>query len=290
MKDNEDISQTAETSPTIEMSTAVERRLKWEELRVRIEHYKYYLSRALHVTVFFYAITGGVLGFYLKDDAAARERVRYFLLLPILIGSVLGGVFIYGARLQEKAVDSMEHIRNELRERLGLDIEELYDAQLLNILLRIFGYIYFLVAVLLVFVPPAKRSASSIGFYLAASVFLLLGVSLPVVARGIDNRLKVRRTERMLKKLESWRLTTKKLVDPPTLMGTDFYYQLRQCLTKKTIEDILNEDGDNIKIALNKEIQDLALQWQKREVKRKSFKEWLAGIGKQGYWQWWTSA
>jgi hypothetical protein len=275
-----------------DISPSAERRLKWSELAIRIEHYKYYLSRALSVTIFFYAITGGVLGFYLNppgkdavEAAKSREPLQFFLLLPILIGSVLGGVFIYGARLQERAVDSMEHIREELRERLGLDVEELYDAQLLNILLRIFGYIYFLVAALLVLVPHLTSSVSSIRFYLLAIVSLLLGLVLPVLARGIDNRLKVRRTKRMLRKLESWLLITEKLVDISDLQGTDFYYELRQSFSKKTIEDILSESQDSQKKSLKNEIVELKLSWQKKELKTKSFRGWLVEL-----WYWWTSS
>lgn len=197
-----------------DINANAERRLKWNELAIRIEHYKYYLGRALHVTAFFYAITGGVLGFYLKDlgkdpvEAAKYHQdyhLEYFRLLPILIGSVLGGVLIHGARLQERAVDSMEHIRNELRERLGLDVEELYDAHLLNILLRLLGYIYFFVASLLVLVPLLTLSPSSKYFSVTAILFLLAGCLLAVFARGINNRLRERRTYRMLSKLRTWK-------------------------------------------------------------------------------------
>ncbi len=72
--------------------------LKFEELKIRIEHYKYYLKLALEANAFFYVITGGILGFYLRQPA--NTHLEFFLLLPMLIGAVLGGIFNHGAQLQ----------------------------------------------------------------------------------------------------------------------------------------------------------------------------------------------
>ncbi|HEV7796695.1 MAG TPA: hypothetical protein VGO73_00965 [Pyrinomonadaceae bacterium] len=251
------------------MTAAAERRLKWQELALRIEHYKYYLTRALHVTIFFYAITGGVLGFYLKGPAAFqisqprsptnaaspthaedelrmqtkrevqyRQQLELFLLLPILMGAVLGGVFLYGARLQEDAVDTMEHIREDLRERLGVDVGELYDAQLLNILLRIFGYIYFCVAILLGFLPHLNQNPTSRIFKILAIGVFVLGVLLPWIAKWLNRILKVRRRKRMLKIIQSWRRQPPDFSDG---LHTDFYYELRYYLGEEITTESFDE-------------------------------------------------
>ncbi len=261
----------------------IERSLKWKELAIRIEHYKYYLNIALHVTAFFYAITGGVLGFYLKSpDESAKYHLEYFLLLPILIGSVLGGVFIYGARLQEKAIDSMEYIRHELLERLGLDVKQLHDAHLLNILLRIFGYIFFLVGALLVLLPFFIWSPFSkylIGFSVTAIMILIAGGFLPIIARLIDNRLKKRRKRRGGDKINAWlKIIEAEGFNVSTLEDSGFYYQLRPYLSRKTVESI--KDGTVTKDFLEQDIKKLKEKWDARETR----------IETDGFWNWLTAA
>lgn len=279
------------------MSAATERRLKWNELALRIEHYKYYLTRALHVTIFFYAITGGVLGFYLRGPAAFqisqppspnsapspssakspnpveielrmqterevqyRLQMEFFLLLPILMGSVLGGVFLYGARLQEDAVDTMEHLREDLRERLGLEVGELYDAQLLNILLRIFGYIYFCVAILLVFLPRILNRAWPSGIFkvLAGGVFFT-GLFLPLIAKWLSHNLKVRRRERMLDRIKSWSH------EPPPDFSNhnrpDFYYELRYYLGAEMTRGLVDETRESFE----QKTESFRIKWERRK-------------------------
>lgn len=64
---------------------------RWKEFEIRVEAYRYYLNIALQTNVFFYAITGVVLGFYLNKTT--NEYLVYALLLPIIIAAVLGGFF-----------------------------------------------------------------------------------------------------------------------------------------------------------------------------------------------------
>lgn len=281
----------AGANPPSAMSAAVERRLKWNELALRIEHYKYYLTRALHVTIFFYAITGGVLGFYLKGPAAFqvsqppsptgatspshaefelrmqterevqyRQQLEFFLLLPILMGSVLGGVFLYGARLQEEAVDTMEQIREDLRERLGLDVGELYDAQLLNILLHIFGFIYFCVAILLALLPRlSNHTPTSLIFKVLVIGVFSIGLTLPWIARWLNHSLKVRRRRRMLKRFKSWRNQP-----PPDFSNgkrSDFYYELRYYLG----EEITRSLGEETVESFEQKTQSFRNKWKRRK-------------------------
>ena len=126
-----------------------------KEFEMRVEAFRYYLNIALQTNVFFYAITGVILGFYLNK--ATNEYLVYALLLPILIAGILGGIFIYAADLQRKAADIIEDLRRELRNE-GSDekrviIKDMPDLELLYILLTIFGRVFFLIGLALVVTP-----------------------------------------------------------------------------------------------------------------------------------------
>ncbi|MGA9994268.1 MAG: hypothetical protein WBP93_02585, partial [Pyrinomonadaceae bacterium] len=129
--------------------------LKFEELKIRIEHYKYYLKLALEANAFFYVITGGVLGYYLQQPA--NTHLEFFLLLPMLIGAVLGGIFIHGADLQRHEVKTIKEIKRDLQ-KLKLVVKPIPDTHLLLLLLLIFGYIFFIVGILLILVPLIRAS------------------------------------------------------------------------------------------------------------------------------------
>lgn len=135
----------------------LEERLKYQfdELKIRIETYRFYFNLALQINGFFYLTTGAVLAFYLKEptEPPASGHLVYFLLLPILIGSVLGGVFIYGARLQKDSSIRIERLRRDLNACAGLGIRRIPDIHLLRLLLLIFGSIFFLVTAALISVP-----------------------------------------------------------------------------------------------------------------------------------------
>ena len=95
------------------------RGLKIKELEIRISHYKYYITAALQANVFFYVTTGGVIAYYLKYTHEAKiPHLEFFLLLPILLGSVLGGVFFYGAWLQATAVEHINDVRDEFAQHV----------------------------------------------------------------------------------------------------------------------------------------------------------------------------
>jgi hypothetical protein len=271
-----------------------ERNLKWQELTIRIEHYKYYLNMALQVNVFFYLVTGGVLGFYLKDpDKSAKPPMEFVLLLPILIGSIFGGVFIYGARLQEKALDGIEQVREELFDRLGLGIEQLHDAHLLHILLRIFGYIFFAVGVAMVIVPFVFAGASkewpvwgdrvvySKWFFLVvASVILGLGGLMPVFARWIDYRLKERRKEKWLDRIGAWVAEIRKMEqdDISALKAHPSYREWLLHIGNKTVESI--KDGTFKTEFLIEDINKLKDKWEQKQTRTET----------KGWWQWLTVA
>lgn len=180
--------------------TSVVPHFKYKEFDLRISAYRYYLNIALKVNVFYYFTSGVVLGFYLKETE--NTHLEYFLLLPIFMGAVLGGIFIYAARLQKRAANTIETIRREL----SLDIKEIPDIDLLYILLRMFGWIFFIVGVALIAVPFLKASAFPLHLKIFAAIaFLVLigaGRWAYSFARGLDIKLKRQRIHDSIDKKE----------------------------------------------------------------------------------------
>lgn len=178
-----------------------------DELKIRIETYRFYFNLALQINGFFYLTTGAVLGFYLKEpkEQPAGSHLVYFLLLPILIGSVLGGIFIYGARLQKESSVEIEMLRSKLNKRAKLDIGPIPDIHLLRLLLLIFGAIFFLVTAALISVPYLPKVSSGAGptisdadlgrFFCLGLLILIIGVCLglgvlPSLNRHFEKGLK----------------------------------------------------------------------------------------------------
>jgi hypothetical protein len=128
---------------------------RWKEFEMRVEASRYYLNVALQTNIFFYAITGVVLGFYLNK--ATNEYLVFALLLPILIATILGSVFVYAAELQLDAAIIIEEIRGELNKEKSkskrIKIKKIPDLNLLYILLWIFGRVFFLVGIALIVTP-----------------------------------------------------------------------------------------------------------------------------------------
>jgi hypothetical protein len=133
-----------------EQSVTSVHKLQWREYEVQIDLYKYYMDMCLKVNAFFYVIAGGILSFYFLNYT--RPFVRYSLLLPILISFVLGGVFFYGASKWERVVRMIREGVN------GLELVKAPDIQILYILLRVSGIIFFVVgiAMLVLFLRPLQ--------------------------------------------------------------------------------------------------------------------------------------
>lgn len=133
---------------------------KWKEFEMRVEAYRYYLNIALQTNVFFYAITGVIVGFYL--NRTTNEYLVYALLLPILIAAILGSIFHYAAGLQKEAAETIEDIRHELRSEESDDkrvvIKDIPDLELLYILLQIFGWVFLLIGAALILTPFLKAA------------------------------------------------------------------------------------------------------------------------------------
>jgi hypothetical protein len=160
------------------------RRLKWEELKTRMDAYRSYIKLILEINGFYYATTGAVMLFYLKQDSKYME---FFLLLPILMGTVIGGFLLYAAELQKRNQEIIENIR-EHSECGDMNVADIPDLSLLYKLLVVFGRIFFIVAGVLILIPLAKTMIPPISCWegIAATVFAAIGVSIVIVGRAIS--------------------------------------------------------------------------------------------------------
>ncbi|HEX8774904.1 MAG TPA: hypothetical protein VF735_15125 [Pyrinomonadaceae bacterium] len=189
-----------------EIKPDIARELKWKEYTLHIDHYRYYLNISLQGNVFFYTVSGVVLGVYLKTPN--DNFLEFLLLLPILLGASLGGIFIYGGNLWAKAYNNIENITEVLR-KSGFEVERAPDIHLLRVFLKTFGYIFFGVGVLLILLPCLtwfQTYRRELPWYKAfprelyifvsiAVVFLLIGILIPHIANRIDKKLQGQRKQ-----------------------------------------------------------------------------------------------
>lgn len=114
-----------------------ERDERWKEYNLHIDLYRYYLDLGLKANLFFYLITGTILGFYLTHPEVRYKKIA--LLLPILMSLALGGIFIHGAILWIRVSRIIRETRKELH------IKKAPDINLMTVLLVVFGFIFLVV-------------------------------------------------------------------------------------------------------------------------------------------------
>lgn len=119
-----------------------ERDERWKEYNLHIDLYKYYLELGLKANLFFYLITGTILGFYLTHPDIRYKKVS--LLLPILMSLALGGIFIHSGILWIRVSRIIRGIRREL------NIRKAPDINIMTALLVVFGFITLTVGVAMV--------------------------------------------------------------------------------------------------------------------------------------------
>lgn len=89
--------------------------------------------------LFFYLITGTILGFYLTRPEIKYKKLS--LLLPMLMSLALGGMFIHAAILWMRVSRFIRRIRGEL------NIKKAPDINIMTVLLVVFGFITLTVGV-----------------------------------------------------------------------------------------------------------------------------------------------
>jgi len=138
---NRDAKQLIESTGQV---LAEERRKdKWEEYKIHIELYKYYLDIFLKASLALLGITGGILTFYFNDKTGSGSLLKKALYLPLVFCLAYAGVYLYGAWLWCKVSVTVELLR------VQLGIERVPDIQILTALLVVFGAVFYIIGVAL---------------------------------------------------------------------------------------------------------------------------------------------
>lgn len=119
--------------------------LLWNQYALHIDLYKFYLSTAVKITIFYYAITGAILSYYFASGYDGISQ--YALLLPFLFSAAIGVIFITGAVLNKYTRNDIISISHQL----GLRV--IPEVKILTIFLYSWGAIIFLtgIGILLLF-------------------------------------------------------------------------------------------------------------------------------------------
>ena len=111
----------------------------WKQYEINVDLYKHYLKLTIEINVFYYAITGALLSYYLAHHS--QPSLRFALVLPFLMSVLLAVLFIYGANLNR--ITRAEMFR--VRDALGLQVAP--DFLVLTWLLAICAILMFAVAI-----------------------------------------------------------------------------------------------------------------------------------------------
>ncbi|HXI22310.1 MAG TPA: hypothetical protein VNG71_00440 [Pyrinomonadaceae bacterium] len=158
------------------------RELKWKELMSRIDAYRFYVKLILEVNAFYYATTGAVVLFYLNKE---NNYMEFFLLLPVVMGTVVGGFMIYATALQRRNQRIIMAIRAELRRKYHVQIYGIPDLKLLHQLLLVFGKIFFVVAGVVSLVP-LLRTLRVPFWKISAVILAVAGIAIVIVGWRIS--------------------------------------------------------------------------------------------------------
>jgi len=127
-----------------------EREILWRQYNLYIELFKFYLTLALKANIFYYVLTGAILTYYFANSE--KELIKHSLLLPGILGIIMGGMFMYGAFLIKILKREVHHIKKELNLKTPPDFNVLF------VFLIIFGIMIIIVGVLILrYVPFTLR-------------------------------------------------------------------------------------------------------------------------------------
>jgi hypothetical protein len=118
----------------------------WKQYMVYVDLFKLYVDSAWRPCVWFYAITGVLLSFYVDHLSSDQSYLPYALLLPVLFSAGFCVVYLRGA----KQVEDLRVKLDYLQEQLGLPGRP--HVEFLSDFLRLAGVLFGLVGVALVVV------------------------------------------------------------------------------------------------------------------------------------------
>src|SRR5438034_10853152 len=101
----------------------------WRQYALLVDLYKHYLELVLKFNVFFYAVTGAIVSFYLSRPSTGL--LRHSLLFPCLMNLLFACFFVYGSLLVKVSRDDLFTIVRALGFHSGPEL------RVLTILLRL---------------------------------------------------------------------------------------------------------------------------------------------------------
>jgi hypothetical protein len=95
----------------------------WRQYATHVDLYKFYMDLVLKGVTFFYAITGAILSYYFAHES--DPRMKFALLLPVLMSVSFTAIFLYGARLMKTIRDEVFDIASKLKLETGIEVQVL---------------------------------------------------------------------------------------------------------------------------------------------------------------------
>jgi hypothetical protein len=87
-------------------------KLLWDEYKLQVETYRFYLELVIKINLFFYAITGGILSFYFAG--VNKEQVQLALVLPLVMSVLLFAFFLFGGISNKTSQKQVKLLATEL--------------------------------------------------------------------------------------------------------------------------------------------------------------------------------
>jgi hypothetical protein len=106
---------------------------------ILIEAYKHHLDFVLKVNIFYYAVTGAIVSYYLSQPNIGY--MRFALALPILLSISLGAFAIFASRWIKPWGIELERVMEKL------ELKAAPSVSFLKLLLIISGSFFFIVAI-----------------------------------------------------------------------------------------------------------------------------------------------
>jgi len=125
------------------MDEPTQKEILWRQYKLHVDLYKFYLDIVIKLNVLFYGITGGIITYYFTNSD--NELARFALLLPIIMSLALGVLFFYGATLMRVVRIDLFKLRDQLA------LETAPDLHVLIVGMNVFGIIFIIIAMTLLF-------------------------------------------------------------------------------------------------------------------------------------------
>lgn len=135
-----------------------EKELLWKEIETDLDLYKFYIELLIKASTFFFAITGGLVAYYLSHFQ--QPLLRYSLILPVVMN--MGFVLVCLASLGKVRL----MIKDFKQSCTGAGFTQPYEMSPLLNLLWIFSISYILIIcgiLYLIFCPECLSSLSTNG-------------------------------------------------------------------------------------------------------------------------------